>query len=150
MNSVINQIELFKPDLLFIWLQFKPFNYKLIEICRDKNIDIRFIHEGCIPGSISIERFGMMGESENTKEFPKAIDLDKIYLKNAARIISEIKTNKYSRKKSNKSCISKIVKEKYLLVLGGCDNESGIRFVDKARLFKHSPLGIDSLDLLTI
>ena len=92
-NSVINQIELFKPDLLFMWLQFKPVNYKLIEICRDKNIDIRFIHEGCIPGSISIERFGMMGESENTKEFPKAIDLDKIYLKMCQNYFRD-KTNK--------------------------------------------------------
>ena len=149
LNSLINEIDKFKPDIFFIWLQFKPFNYKLIDICRNKNIKIRFIHEGFIPGSISIEENGMMAESKQTEEYPKSINIDRKYLKNAASILTHLKIKKYERKPSSKNT-SKLISEKYILVCGSNDEECGIKYGGIKRFFKHSPLGINSLELVKI
>ncbi|MDE5698861.1 MAG: hypothetical protein K2I96_15890 [Lachnospiraceae bacterium] len=148
-------LDIIKPKVVVLWLEFYAFHEIFLNICKERNIKVYFFEFGVLPGTYTFETMGQMGESIpaiNHVEFLNLeVDMDDII--HAQNVLEYLCKNKVTRWKQPVNEVNEInaLKKKLIagrpiiLFAGQNDYESGIRpYGEFARKY-HSPV-FDSSD----
>lgn len=142
-EQLLNQM---KPKRVIIWNEFYAFHFILRMLCKEKHISVVYAEFGCLPGSISLDKTGQVGESvvavhyrcfrllpitfEDRKEIKEIL----IYLRKTG-----LNRNVQPQKKMNVKSVWRYRSGRPTIVFfGQNDFESGL-FPEKNRK-KHSPI----------
>lgn len=92
-------IQILQPSLILCWHQWISTTIIGRELAEAHNIPSAFLHEGMLPGSMTLDHRGMMAESHSVgamlnPEDPEAL----VYQEKADQLISHVRSNKLERK----------------------------------------------------
>lgn len=59
-SALLNKIC---PHTVILWNEFYAFHHVFCGICKEKNIELKYMEFGCLPGTFCIEKQGQQGES---------------------------------------------------------------------------------------
>lgn len=147
-------IKAVKPSLVLLWHQWNSLAVLGRAVADRHGIPSAIIHEGMIPGTMTIDVQGMMAESDSTGVRLNARGRDvKPYFDQARHLIAEIKTKGLDRKPSaGTSAASQIIQAqrkrgiKTVFYAGVNDWQSGNLPADHPRAKVHSPYFMDTID----
>ena len=142
-------LEILQPDKVYIWNAFTPLHKVFAKVCREKRIEVTYVENGVLPGTLAFDKHGQMGESfpaiyhKEFQQIPVSIEEQR----HAEKVIAFLKDsglNRY-RQKEDADFIQSI-KDKLLpnrpviLFAGGLDHMSGlVPHNERARKY-HSPI----------
>ncbi len=67
---IVAVLDKIRPRMVILWNEFYAFHHVFCGICKEKQIELRFMEFGCLPGTFCIEKKGQQGES-NPARFPE-------------------------------------------------------------------------------
>ncbi len=143
---VENLLSILKPKKVMLWNQFYAFHMIFESVCKKRRIPVAFMEFGVIPGTLSINETGQMGES------PAAINyisyrykyVNKNDISQGYKVIKYIRDNRIDRNPQPEDVEEylKIIDQKrqVFLYLGHNDYEAGTYpYNDRAGKY-HSPV----------
>ena len=139
---------LIRPKGIYLWNEFYGLHMLLEHIARNMDIEISYMEYGLLPGTISVDRVGQMGESWpaiNVEEF-NSMYISEEDIQHAKAVWHCLYLNKANRKIQPKADIWDILKNKIqfgkpiVLYAGQNDYASGIQPVTKKTKKFHSPI----------
>lgn len=149
-------LDLLQPREVVLWNEFYAFHHIFKNICRERDIAVRYMEFGCIPGTICIEKQGQQGESIPARH-PFLFSLKKIGgddIENAERVLEYCRESGLNRNvQPDQRIVTETLKfyragRKTLVYLGQNDYESGLRpYVRSSRKY-HSPVFASTLEAL--
>lgn len=140
-------LDILKPTKVILWNEFYAVHHILKNLCMEMNIDVEYMEFGSLPGTISIEKIGQMGESYPGKfhsEF-KQLPISNQEIQMAEKVITFLKSSKLNRNiqplNNNISKIKeKLDSEKPVILYAGVnDFESGLVPYNENARKNHSP-----------
>ena len=143
-REVLNVI---KPSCILLWNGFFAYHYVLKNICEEIGIKVSYLEFGSLPGTLSIENMGQMGESfpgKNCQEFMRlpVTDNEIVEAKKVIGFMNESKLNRNVQPINNNI---DLIKEKLkpnrptILYAGVNDYESGLTPYTNETQKYHSP-----------
>ena len=149
--------EFWHPSAIILWNEFYAFHRLLDAACRELMISVMYMEFGNIPGTITLEKVGQMGES-----WPAKYSSDFLHIpvserdyRSAQKKIIELKNKKLNRNTQPVNTSMKTIKEKLLrdrpivFYAGSNDYASGIQpYTERARKY-HSPIFQSSMEAVS-
>lgn len=151
LTVVIDQV---KPSLILLWHQWNSLMVLGRAVAEARSIPSAFIHEGMLPGTMTLDAAGMMAESDATGVTLRESDpVNEPFFAQARYVIQEIATKNLDRKPQAGTpgaldilTSLKAKNVKTVLYAGVNDWQSGNLPADHPRARIHSPVYRDSLD----
>lgn len=141
-------IENWEPKEVILWNAFYAFHFIVRKICEEKDIPVKYMEFGNIPGMIQVETQGQMGESIPAR-FPEKIlniDISEAEYREAEKLIEQLYQNRTNRNKQPKNQLIDIIKRQLMndkpliLYMGQNDNAAGLQpYTENSRKY-HSPI----------
>ncbi|KZL16316.1 hypothetical protein [Pseudovibrio sp. Ad26] len=141
-------IRITKPSLVLVWNSFHPLSQIVIALCKQYDIPIGYLEYGALPGTLSFDFCGQMGESavvQKSNTFNK-LPIHESDLALAERTLEYFKTTGINRKELPPyRNLSKLVAEKskgrkVILYAGHNDAASGTFPYTQESCVHHSPI----------
>ncbi len=142
------------PRLLVLWNEFFAFHHILKNVAKKQGIPVCFMEFGVIPGTFSIDRMGIMGNS-----FPaicaekfKGYEVDKADFENAKKVVDYCKRSGLNRNKQPANNMIETIRVKIkpgrpiIFYAGVNDYESGLYPYTKETEEHHSPFLKSSME----
>lgn len=142
-------LEILKPAQVYIWNAFAPLHKVFAKVCAQKDIEITYVENGVLPGTLAFDQRGQMGESAPAvfhEEFCR-IPVESEERKHAEEVLAFLKDsglNRYQQKEDEDFIRS--IKDKLLpdspviLFAGGLDHMSGLVPHNGTAIKYHSPV----------
>jgi hypothetical protein len=148
-NYCIREIfRIIKPSVVVLWNQFHAIHTIVDYICKECNIEIRYMEFGVLPGTFVIEKNGQMGRSYPSVKSNEFIKLeisekDKVYAKQIWDYLNKTGLNRNKQYDNNN-----LMKIRELLIpnrpiiffAGQDDYESGLQPYNHSSQQFHSPI----------
>ena len=148
-DRVVNTVlEYWQPKEVILWNAFYAFHKIIRSVCTEKNIPVKYMEFGNIPGTIQVEAMGQMGESYPARfpeEFLK-IKISEEELQNAERLIEELRRNRVNRNTQPQNNLLENVKRQLIqsrpivFYAGQNDNAAGLQPYTENSGKYHSPI----------
>ncbi|MEQ1407357.1 glycosyltransferase [Neorhizobium sp. Rsf11] len=147
-------VKLLKPSMVLLWHQWNSLMLLGRAVSDRYGIPSAVIHEGMIPGTMTIDAHGMMAESDSTGIMLDPSDANnERYFRQARHVIAAISANRLDRKPhAGTPAASQIIetlrrkKAKIVFYAGVNDWQSGNLPADHPRAKIHSPYYRDTLE----
>ncbi|WP_440408392.1 glycosyltransferase [Neorhizobium petrolearium] len=147
-------IKLLKPSMVLLWHQWNSLMLLGRAVSDRYGIPSAVLHEGMIPGTMTIDAHGMMAESDSTGiMLDPNDDNNERYFRQARHVIAAIRANRLDRKPhAGTPAASQIIetlrrrKAKIVFYAGINDWQSGNLPADHPRAKIHSPFYRDTLE----
>lgn len=151
-------LDIIHPEMVILWNEFFAFHHILKCICEERKIKIIYLEFGSLPGTLSIEKLGQMGESfpgiypEEFKQLP----VSKKEIEYAEEVLDFLEKSKMNRNiqpiNNNMDGIKQKLKEgrPTILYAGVNDFESGLIPYTKRTKEIHSPIFQSSEDAISV
>lgn len=153
-GRVVCSRQLARPDIVVFWNQFKPEN-RISRIFWGDAPRYYFLHQGLLPGSISLDKCGQMAESEIMNNQFFSMEFSQADLEITVRYLEFVRNRQVNRKvQPEKGNVGRALDDKGFspddtVFYAGCnDYESGLfpRFCRRSLM--HSPFFGGSLEAL--
>lgn len=146
------------PSLVLPWHQFRGRHYHVADVARRQNIPCLFTEFGLLPGTISFDADGQMGESRVAERSAcfRGLPIYTQDRKNAEAMIDRIRRCRLHRRTHDNAeeDVSVVVErarkngQKIIFYAGQNDTYAGLIPRGCMRQKRHSPLYVDSIDAL--
>ncbi|UTY47432.1 glycosyltransferase (plasmid) [Sinorhizobium fredii] len=154
LRKVATVTRLLQPSMLLLWHQWNSLMILGKAVADTRSLPVAIVHEGMLPGTMTIDSRGMMAESESLGAFLDADDGNNSpFLDHARYAIGEIRTKNLDRKPHAGTPgalqIVRNLKEKGVKTVfyaGVNDWQSGNLPADHERAKLHSPFFKDTLE----
>lgn len=156
LEKVDTVIWTLRPSLTLLWHQWNSLTILGRAVSEAQGIPTAIIHEGMLPGTMTIDRDGMMAESESTGAMiqPEQGETDSFF-RQARHVIGEIRDKRLDRKPhAGAPAALQIVRKlkndgkKIVFYAGVNDWQSGNLPADHTRAKIHAPYFSDTIDAL--
>jgi hypothetical protein len=156
-SSFLKSLDEYKPDYIYLWNQFNAFHTIVSAILNRRQIPHGFFHDGLLPGSISLDIGGEMGESwvARHSDVFSSIPVTEEELRSATQYYHKLTEEGLSRHAQTESIsVSRSLKQAGLndrpliFYAGQNDWHAGIKPSGLARRESHSPHFKGSLEAL--
>lgn len=150
-------LKKYRPALCLIWHQFNGPHHALTSLCQEMSLPFLYLEYGLLPGTISFDADGQMGESRitlNHNSF-KALPIDERAIECAERMVEHIQATRKSPKIQDSAVdipaiVTKIREHAKAVIFYAGQNDWGSGMLPRpfkeARI--HSPIYEDTLDAL--
>jgi glycosyltransferase involved in cell wall biosynthesis len=146
-------IRLVDPSLVLMWHQWNSLMIIARSIADQRGIPSAIIHEGMLPGTMTLDRIGMMAESDATGITLQDLPENAPYFARARAVIEEIRTRELDRKpQAGTAGAAQILARrrepgmKTVFYAGVNDWQSGNLPSDHPRAKIHSPVYRETMD----
>lgn len=147
-------LEQLKPREVILWNEFYAFHHIIRGICMEKEIPLRYMEFGCLPGTFCIERQGQQGESWPAAA-PGQFCSQKISFSDfvkTARILKYLRKSRLNRNIQPRNAVDVFQLKHYsprrktIVFFGHNEYESGMYpYSDSSQKF-HSPVFKNSIE----
>ncbi|MBE5834335.1 MAG: glycosyltransferase family 2 protein [Butyrivibrio sp.] len=144
-----NAIDFYRPDLVCIWGRLSPWGKMIADICAEKGLAVCSVEWGILPGTVSFDFCGHMGESwvAQHSDYFNSLDVSEDDIKKARDYLLYARDKDLSRNVTEELDISIRQKISFykksgysiLLFMGSNSAHSGNTLVNPERQKMHAP-----------